>query len=1026
MNRVVICVDGADYDEDGTLGKTFPIAMIAHAKLTSAGHGNASNVFKLKNIAAPGKHQDATGRSINQIVRYYQANSSARFGRSKAKSVASLDQQIKDITKDVVTKLENPHDEVYFFGFGRGAYIVRAVAALLHFMGMPKNKNAFDEVYNLALELEKAHARDDSLNGSKLISQMKVTSNSPPMIRFVGLFDTVKPSLEKHQYDISFVGSIQILRHALAFNESSLTPEVIEPQSATSMEGRSMVQAWFMGSHQDLGGGTEADGLSLHPYQWMVLEAVYAGLIIQPDNKGKFLELAFPQYTGQVPKLGQDEKIEWKLKYANDINVTMFDLASLHTDVTSEGRHEIWLDPTSRVFKSQRKIWSGSSKALLGWNETGPWGSIIHPSMYAILDRSPKMYDQGLFKIRKLELADFQERCLMSENEAAPWLEGLQLQASGVKAFRILVCGKTGVGKSTLINKVFGVEMTEESTTYTQGVHDINTAFESPNHPGLLIHDSRGWQAGSDTELDLIAKFLRHRAFQKDPAESLHVIWFCVDSDVSRIEEAEKRTFDTIAQYSHHVPVFVVGTKKDKLVAYRKMELLDQYMKQTNDYKEANKLATIEADRLAEEQFGKLRDQLSNIEHYKADGFCSISKGEHRPIHSYANHADSTTDDDSGVRTLLNQTLDLIADERVRLFCVAAQVMDVEQKIDSAITESMRLGTHAIRTAMVPLPFSGMIGTPTVSRLICEHVLQCFGFPKAAPDAVEEIMSRVVMGNLKDFMKVTLSQFGAVAITAVGVAVPTMGIGIIVGAAGSLFASPPTARMLFKCACDMILILERSFRYQGKYVSVKQIEDAAIYYTTAMTKTFSGKEVLLQAHVHDEIDRLIPLKKVSVGWRFAKLRGGLQDIIYMNRFDKKAEGPRSSNALSEAPTTVVPELDAKEPIAELAASPVEPQEVEGDTVYSPTELDSAAPTLVVTPSTTSTPTPTRKFSWMESRSSTPANDSPKTYAFAELDGKAVEAGELTKTKSEDSKSLFKRSLTRLTLKKSKSKSNVKT
>jgi len=35
----------------------------------------------------------------------------------------------------------------------------------------------------------------------------------------------------------------------------------------------------------------------------------------------------------------------------------------------------------------------------------------------------------------------------------------MQLHASGVKAFRILVCGKTGVGKSTLINKVFGVEL---------------------------------------------------------------------------------------------------------------------------------------------------------------------------------------------------------------------------------------------------------------------------------------------------------------------------------------------------------------------------------------------------------------------------------------------------------------------------------------------------------------------------------------------------------------------------------------
>lgn len=70
------------------------------------------------------------------------------------------------------------------------------------------------------------------------------------------------------------------------------------------------------------------------------------------------------------------------------------------------------------------------------------------------------------------------------------------------------------------------LNQTEESNSYAQGVHDINTAFESPNHPGLLIHDSRGWQAGSDQELELIAQFLRHRAFQKEPSEALHVIWY--------------------------------------------------------------------------------------------------------------------------------------------------------------------------------------------------------------------------------------------------------------------------------------------------------------------------------------------------------------------------------------------------------------------------------------------------------------------------------------------------------------------
>lgn len=290
-----------------------------------------------------------------------------------------------------------------------------------------------------------------------------------------------------------------------------------------------------------------------------------------------------------------------------------------------------------------------------------------------------------------------------------------------------------------------------------------------------------------------------------------------------------------------------------------------------------------------------------------------------------------STDDDSGVKKLLNQTLELIADERVRLFCVAAQVVNVEQKIDAAITECMRLGVHAARTAMVPLPCSGMIGTPTVSRILCEHVLQCFGFPKAMPQTVEEIMSRVVFGNLRQFMAVSLAQFVTTSGAAIGLAFGTAGVGLILGVAGSIMAAPPTARMLMQCACDMILILERSFRYGGKFVSTKQIEDAAKYYTTSTIKTFAGNDKLLQQHVHEEVNRLIPLKKVSVGIKFMKLRGGFEEIVYKNRFDQvtlqKSVSNSSKTQLGELDGSVesppvsvppaVPELDAPDTRPEL-------------------------------------------------------------------------------------------------------------
>lgn len=277
----------------------------------------------------------------------------------------------------------------------------------------------------------------------------------------------------------------------------------------------------------------------------------------------------------------------------------------------------------------------------------------------------------------------------------------------------------------------------------------------------------------------------------------------------------------------------------------------------------------------------------------------------------------------------------MIADERVRLFCVAAQVVDVNQKIDSAITECMRLGTHAVRTAMVPLPFSGIIGTPTVSRIICEHVLQCFGFPKALPAEVEEIMSRIVLGNLKQFMSVTITQFFVASGAAIGLAIATMGAGILLGAAGCMIAAPPTARMLFKCSCDMILILERSFRYGGKYVSTKQIEDAAKQYTTITTTTFGGKTKRLQEQVHDEIDKLIPLMQIGLGIRFNKLRSGFEQILYRNRFDRPPEY-EEDDPLSEK----MAELEASyETPAELSTQSERRAELPGTSAVA--ELDSA-------------------------------------------------------------------------------------
>lgn len=122
--------------------------------------------------------------------------------------------------------------------------------------------------------------------------------------------------------------------------------------------------------------------------------------------------------------------------------------------------------------------------------------------------------------------------------------------------FNILIAGRTGVGKSTLINAVFQADLatTGQGKPVTQNTREI-TKSGIP----LTIFDSRGLEMAAYAEtLSELRGFIRDRCSEADPKRHIHVAWVCIQEDGRRVEEAEVHLHQMLDDY---VPVLGVITK---------------------------------------------------------------------------------------------------------------------------------------------------------------------------------------------------------------------------------------------------------------------------------------------------------------------------------------------------------------------------------------------------------------------------------------------------------------------------------
>lgn len=272
MKRLVLCCDGT----------------WNRADQASNGHPCPTNVVKLAYRVAK---RDG---DVPQILFYDQGVgtgnvldrwSGGAFGEG-------LDDNIFDAYRFLIANYEEG-DEIFLFGFSRGAFTARSIAGMIRKCGVVKRTSIDQYVPAMALYRDpRVHPNDSP--AKEFRQQHSCCGDSPVAIRFIGVWDTVgalgiplrglrwltRRSVVFHDTELS--GIVQTACHALAIDEHRAP---FEPTLwlEKAKPNQTVEQVWFPGVHSDVGGGYPETALSDITLQWMLDKASAAGLVLDAD-----------------------------------------------------------------------------------------------------------------------------------------------------------------------------------------------------------------------------------------------------------------------------------------------------------------------------------------------------------------------------------------------------------------------------------------------------------------------------------------------------------------------------------------------------------------------------------------------------------------------------------------------------------------------------------------------------------------------------------------------------------------------
>nr|WP_295770452.1 DUF2235 domain-containing protein [Rhodoferax sp.] len=284
--QLVICCDGTNNNLTGNTNDT-NVVKLAQLLAQSSPADASQMVFYDPGVGNPGELPGATW--ADGISRWAQRVAGLAFGRGVYENMADC--------YLFLMRHYQPGDQIYIFGFSRGAFTARSVAGLVNQFGVlrPHMESMLPTLIHTyfsdrELKKEKIAAIANQASGLFANAASRVVE-----IQFVGVWDTVASvGMGPFSAKITALPTIKgkhflNVRHALALDEqrAQFKPRLYVDDNGTyetsTKKPATIKQVWFRGAHCDVGGGFVwgQTGISDRALCWLVSEAVQCGLALQ-------------------------------------------------------------------------------------------------------------------------------------------------------------------------------------------------------------------------------------------------------------------------------------------------------------------------------------------------------------------------------------------------------------------------------------------------------------------------------------------------------------------------------------------------------------------------------------------------------------------------------------------------------------------------------------------------------------------------------------------------------------------------